>query len=220
MKTPLLEEIALELGKRTFPWEEAWNATLKDSPTEAWGPGKIGTMYGRLAEVGIQLNLQQLASSLPGVQVVDFPPQVTTNNYRFQRARDGRVLVYHREGPRDPLMDLDAVFLAGELPVLAEVKLGSGKTTAGASRKGGRGISSARLSYHLNPERIAAVLSPLEEYFNSKYCGCLVVVPPENIRPNSPIQQEFMANGGILVPFYYSRQSYQQKIAELVAAKK
>lgn len=137
------------------------------------------------------------------------PQGAHTPSFRFFHDLDGRLIVVDgRTG--DTLTDIDALFFIDDVPLLVEVKLDSSRTRAGVSGTHLRG----GLDRALRVEYVGYATAPIREYFNGR-CGYLVVLLPEQIRPESTVQQRFRDAGGFLAPFYTNKPQYLLDLCRL-----
>ena len=58
------------------------------------------------------------------------------------------------------------------------------------------------------------ITDPVQEYFQRE-CGLVVIIPPKFVSDRSPLQQEFRKQGGLIVPFYCSKEVYKEHIADV-----
>lgn len=212
-KNQLLEEITQRLVELPFPLEEAWQR-LRDDPRFP-SLRHVTNIRGKLAEVGVRHNVERVAQDYDGrVQLDPISLIARTSNHAFRRMSDGCVNVYDHSG--NQVGDYDILFMADGLPTLLEIKLRKSRMTMGHMRRSGASPSQMPLSDHLRPERVNHVVGPLQEYFRTKHCGYVMMGLPELLFETSFRQRDFKARGGILLPFYYDRETYWREVDRMV----
>jgi len=151
-------------------------------------------------------SLEQICKGL-GDRVVFDPIHggESAGRYIFESSLNNKLLVMKKDGAT--YSEIDELLLIDNLPVLFEIKLSIYKGRRGNVTQinpGKRGVKHA-----MNVSRINFMLNPIKSYFQSR-CGYVLVVYPEQITSRSPLQAEFINQGGILRPFYTDRETYRK----------
>ena len=223
IKPPLLLEITDRLIKEK-PSEDEWEQLAKKFINEGIKPpeNKINSQFSEFA-VGQQL--RKISASYPGQVVFDPIPlgaivgEDQFKQYQFVKHR-GQLYVIRYDGNNPNELnqqiikergqtEYDLLFEVNGIPVVGEIKL---------EKLGKYGISKRSLR-EMDMDRISNKTGPVRKYFstvhNQKNCAFVYMIPPEAIDPNSPVQQEFEKNGGILLPFYMNLEEYLKLMGRL-----
>lgn len=106
--------------------------------------------------------------------------------YIFYAGEWGSTVVKGRD--KMPIVEYDDLLEIDGLPVVIEVKRNSLN-------------SLGKLNKALSDERITKIFAPLEEYYETKTFGYVVVTSQECIKKDQDLQNAFKERGGILIPF-------------------
>ena len=227
-KNQLLEEICRGLGKAEPQWSGI-SRRFKHSPWKKIFENRrydLSRLAACVSEIHIRERLEWMARSYEGRVVLDpIQPGEYTPNFFFRRRYDTLEVL-----DKDGLIysEIDGLMRVNALPVLVEVKLTgrrrrSPTESLGRSKRGAqmrRTImndhitrpSSFGLRHAMSSERVNYLCAPISEYFHQDSCGYVLVIPPECISPDSPVQRDFIKRNGLLVPFYADRFTYRQEV--------
>lgn len=172
-----------------------------------------GALASRLSELWAAWAIEELCDGT-GITFVTDPIRqgLQTPNFWFFRDPEGHLVVSDRT-TGDTLMDIDALFVIDDVPLLVEVKLDSSRSRAGVSGSPHR----RGIDRFLRVDHIAQTTAPIREYFDAP-CAYLVILAPEQIRPDSLVQQRFLAAGGLIAPFYTNKPQYLLDLGRLTDA--
>ncbi len=192
----LLEDICDRLAGLTPNWSGTIRKLKEQRPDMCSKKIYMPEIRSHISEVYLQVSLNKICRDWKRVDLHPVVDGDSSANYGF-RVSNGRLVVFKKGG--DPYTDYDALIRVDGLPVIFEVKLsrlvGSKKGTDAA----------------LQPDRISYVSAPVREFFGTEDFGYVAIITRENLK-DSPLQQEFKKNGGILVPFFWSYETFRAKV--------
>lgn len=212
VKNALLEEIAAQLAANPFDMGGAVDAYVDQiivSKGIENAPSRKQTSWqqivGRVAEIGIYHTLREIAKPYgPKINLDPLLQPIDAVPYTFRYDSFGNLHAYIREEEKS-FAEYDAFFLADGLPVMVEVKI--------ECKQNGKRKYRTRWLKSITPERWEYKLHPLEQYFGC-FGGYLVMVTSEMIGLNSSIKQQFLADGGIIVPFPMDGETYKRQLTQ------
>ncbi len=175
----------------------------------------IHELRGLLAEKIVQHSLEEVCGEY-GSRVVfpEIPEGAETEHFQFFQGRFRR-LACRRKETGNIVGDYDCLLVADGLPTLVEVKLiNTDRGEGSAKRRSGFGTNG--LHVVLSDEYISHIMEPLQEYFSTEKVGYVIVALPERANRVSELKTRFREQGGLLIPFYTSRQQYQEQTLPLL----
>lgn len=236
----LLRNIAYRLTTNRERFQEAhhYESRLIEMAVKKFIKGHRLKRHSRYAESFLSLFGEYLVKSdleiiCTGNSSVEFNPIQdgdSTERYLFQRRKDQLVVVDKLKsattGDTVDYSELDDILVVSGLPVLFEVKLVSNYSDKQNSGKGHlkergetpRNPSNLGLRSGLTQKGVARVIDPTVDFFG-RDCGYVVIAYPDLIQPDRRTQEAFRRMGGILVPFYYDRDTYRNQIIPRVIEK-
>lgn len=185
-KAPAVDDRTMEYF---FSSERVVKATINES-----------IVASMLSEMWLRERLSDICGVNPRIDLDPIRNKVITSNYVFMKIYDNIVVFRRKKGK--PYSDFDCVILIDNIPVLFEIKLARYKGT-------GYKKPHYNVAPNMEMDRINHVLDPLKEYFRTDQCAYVLVISKDQIKPTSPIQQEFLRRGGFLVPFYTTRSEFK-----------
>jgi len=193
--TPALVQnsLVLDITTRLAETQPDWDVTvarLKERPKYHAGKIQPGAFPGLLAEDHIRVSLERICGTMSAVTFNPIPDGARAEPYEFHYREQGHELVAQRGD--QIVSEYDALLVADGLPVVFEVR--SGRYWGGPNPLSG--IANALL-----PTSFSSKLSPIREFFG-RDCAYVLVIPRDEIKPQSLRQQAFRQMGGIIVPLY------------------
>lgn len=189
--TPTLRKIVYELKYHHKPDWIAISKKVKNATTASADPHQIS---GAMAEIDIRMFLEKSSRASQGSIVVDpIAHNSKTERFLFARTTENTFVVVDPQ-KQERIIEYDVLTVIDGIPVVWEVKSQIRKRSRNNKGKG------HSLNEVLRIKHINQLFTPLQEYFDSKDFGYVVVATKEVIRPASPLQQGFCKNGGILIP--------------------
>ncbi len=162
-----------------------------------------------LSEMWLRKRLQEICIDNCRVDLNPIEEKAITRRYLFIKVYDN-IVVYLRRQKRT-YSDFDHVIVVENVPVLFEIKLAQYQT-------GGRKFFHSHVVPCMHPSRVNQVLAPVKEYFRTKECAYVLVISPDQINEASPIQNDFKARGGLLVPFYTTKDDFRKRDVPKIVA--
>ena len=199
VSNPELRRLVQALQYAKIDWEKIFDNYFNEQFEAQRGLHSM--QRGSIAEIALRYLLKKHCLASQKLQADPIPDESKTVNYRFKYDKKGGLGVFSRERGIQ-VTEYDATVLVDDLPVVFEVKM-SGKTTNGC------------LYDALKPNKVLGKVGPLAEYFGKNEFGYVVATPSDLMREVDPYQVRFKAYGGILLPFFGSRQEYNRMISAL-----
>ena len=214
VKNQLLEEIVAQLATTKITDD----ILIKEFKKNGRAVTQVESFHGILGEMHMQLALQEICAPYEKrVQSNPIPSGASTDGYRFRRNTYGNLAVFRKKngqqhGEFDELLQVDG------LPVVFESKLHRTPDHPSVSLSS---ISAPYGKFYLGryeamfPQKINHLLDQIQQYFHQQACGYVLIVYPSQLPSPHPVQQEFLRNGGILVPFPKDWQEHRKETQEL-----
>ena len=156
-----------------------------------------------LSELWLRTRLEELAQNYRW-RIINQPivSGASTKHYIFGDCFSGLSVRRKRDGKIRS--QLDALALIDGLPVLFEIKLCGYRLNGSCYRAHGSVVRNMR------DERADFLSRPIREFFGTYRTGYVLVLSNDQIKDNSPIQEDFKGRGGLLVPFYIDKDSFRR----------
>ena len=194
----LLENICSRLANLTPNWKGTMEKMKEQRPDMCSKDIYLSERRSHISEIYLQTSLNKICKRMKRVDLHPIPDGASTANYDFQY-RNGRLVVDNKDGKSHT--DYDALIRVDDLPVIFEVKL----SRRFCSRRGTNRV--------LRLDRINHIAVPVQEFFGTEDFGYVAIITKENVKKN-PLQNEFREKGGILIPFFWSYESFREKVKE------
>ncbi len=168
-------------------------------------------LAGRLAEVNLRQRLHVISDTLGGkMQVSPIPHMTQKDGLEYRTDRLGSL--YIAMPGEDAFCEIDALAVIDGLPTIFEINLSRKYGSRGASQH--RTGANLRAAGNFREKRTEQLTIPISEYFNSQ-CGYVVILAPHNVKPNSPTQQAFKEQGGIIIPHFMLYAQYRAAVKQI-----
>lgn len=167
----------------------------------------ISQLVGITGEIIVNRAIALQCKNLsPSIEVNPIKDKTIIDHYIFLPDASGQITIFDRtRGRRQPTGDIDALTVVDNTPFLWEVKLTHCKTSSTSTR----GFHDA-----IDINRLDLILQPLREYFN-RPCGFVIVLYPEVITLGDRYLRNLRNNGGIVVPFFTTREKFTAQVKGL-----
>lgn len=209
-KNELLEHIVSKLAHRTPSWDEVLNR-FRETKFFLNNTYRIDTLSGFLAKIYLRVALEEICEKVPNVNLDIFRQEIITPDYTFI-PEITRVTILDNKQNRSHA-NIDQVIMVDNLPVMLNIRL------LKYYKQGYRGKEKKPLPYHrrgasalLEKKVITYLLKPFDqvsEIPNINQFGYVVIMYPEQINHEEPLQQSFERQGGIMVPFYETKLKFR-----------
>lgn len=209
-KNAALEEIATKLSPIGPNWPEVVDR-FKRTNTFRAHTYDGGLLYSSLSRIITRVSLEQVKKTMGNTLVLDpIRSGSSTRGFTFLQKDDGLYV----ECTPIPYVRLDEVILVEDLPVLIETRL----DPFGGRRGRNRRFNQSRDSEEgmVNMGAINGLLKPITSLFikpfNQSECGYVFITAPEHCDPQRTVFSSLSQAGGIMVPFYTSRDAFRAEV--------
>ncbi len=239
-KNPLLEELCARFAREPFDWQKVIEGFKATELYQISGYNE-NTLANELARVHLfKFLVREIMKDYQHLHR-ELTQKSLSPRYEFYRKHG--VLTFHERGRKDEEYGtLDEVLRVDGLPVLWTLKLStsarrsSGRTKLGRQLENGRTLPPRErpfgLGYNqiLREENVRQIIAPISDYYShesrggqesissggsSGSCGYVVVLYPDVISSESPLQQQFREQNGIIVPWTMPSKEYRDKVAAI-----
>jgi len=218
-----LEKLANFIGDQTPNWEMTVNR-FKQTRSYLLGNYNFSNLRSHLSEAHVGVMLDNAVRELRAN--IDTNPKFpdTHKKFKFDTNSAKKYVLRKSKNGLKYFTEYDEFAIVDSLPTIFEIKIGKYVTYGNVVREKGNEELRTNLDtisahmgarYAMDKGRISYITRPVRKYFHIDSCGYVLIIPKDQIRPRSMVQKEFRERGGILVPFYTDRKTYEKEVREV-----